>query len=141
MFVKIFKSKNLAKLVGENPSLENLMRDLSLKPANSQKSAPAKVGKTTVMPRLNYQRPNPQRPETYWFKAKKVGYGWIPASREGWLVMILYLVVILWLLKPIIFGELEESLFAAWFVLKFLLATAIYKTGERPRWQWKIGKK
>ena len=33
--------------------------------------------------------------ERYWFKAKKYGYGWYPATWEGWVVMAVWLVAFL----------------------------------------------
>ena len=29
-----------------------------------------------------------------WFKAKKYGYGWYPATWQGWLVILVYLTIL-----------------------------------------------
>lgn len=31
---------------------------------------------------------------TYWFKAHKSGYGWYPASWQGWVVLVVYVVTV-----------------------------------------------
>ncbi len=33
--------------------------------------------------------------ERHWFKAKRYGYGWYPATWEGWFVMAIWLVALL----------------------------------------------
>ncbi len=35
---------------------------------------------------------DPTKPnQKYWFKAKEYGWGWYPSSRQGWLVMLVWL--------------------------------------------------
>lgn len=79
-----------------------------------------------------------------WFKAKNYGWGWYPASREGWFVMIWYIVALI-----IIFKKMDpesqpgDEAFVG-VTIPFVIVTAIlificYKTGEKPEWRW--GKK
>ena len=78
-----------------------------------------------------------------WFRAKTYGWGWTPASVEGWLVLALFLVGVgadVFVLKHRL---LAGSPTAAWTgfaavlaVLVSLLLAVCYLTGERPRWHW-----
>jgi amino acid transporter len=38
-----------------------------------------------------YLRDNPHG---YWFKAKRYGWGWVPATWQGWLVLALYIAIV-----------------------------------------------
>lgn len=78
-------------------------------------------------------------PEGYWFKRKLYGFGWTPATRAGFGVTLLFLVVLLgvvlayeWYPELVSETALITCLIAA--TLLFLLV--VYKTGESPRWQW-----
>jgi len=76
-----------------------------------------------------------------WFKAKSYGWGWYPASWEGWLVMVLYIAVVVSLL--VVMGAASHSVgdtlitFALPFIgLTSLLISISYFTGEMPGWRW-----
>lgn len=91
---------------------------------------------------IEYLKDNPQG---YWFKAKIFGWGWTPATKEGWLVLIGYLAAIA--LCAFSINEADTSARAVvTFVLPVLLLTATllvicYKTGEPPHWQWGLPRK
>ena len=34
-------------------------------------------------------------PKGYWFKAKRYGFGWTPVTRQGWLVLLGYILLVL----------------------------------------------
>ena len=76
-------------------------------------------------------------PEGYWFKRKLYGWGWTPATKEGWLVTVGFLAFIIWyafrLETMAQVGLLEVAPLIAAVVV---LITVCYKTGESPRWQW-----
>jgi hypothetical protein len=84
-------------------------------------------------------------PKGYWFKRKWYGWGWTPATREGWAITILYLfLVMIFALTLDDNSSTREVLFT--FVLPVILLTitfigVAYKTGEKPKWQWGIKKK
>lgn len=79
-------------------------------------------------------------PEGYWFKAKCYGWGWTPATWQGWLVTLVYVVAILLFALTIDENSQDrEVLFT--FVLPMVLLTATfiriaYKKGEKPHWHW-----
>lgn len=75
-----------------------------------------------------------------WFKAKRYGWGWRPASWQGWVIAIIY---ILGLVNYAMTAESEHSgsdfllAFATKFIPLTLVFLAIcYLKGERPRWHW-----
>ncbi len=88
---------------------------------------------------LDYLKDNP---EHYWFKRKIWGWGWVPVTWQGWVV------IGLWLLAVAFFAStLDESSppqeVAFTFILPTLFLTILliricYMKGEKPRWQWGI---
>lgn len=89
---------------------------------------------------LDYLKDNP---EGYWFKRKLYGWGWTPATWQGWLVTALYITFIFLFAMTIDENSSDkEAIFT--FVLPLIILTITfisiaYKKGEKPRWQW--GKK
>ena len=76
-----------------------------------------------------------------WFKAKRYGWGWVPVSWQGWLLLILYVADLVFAAHRAKGMEHSGSdfliNFASWFILTtvpFLLIC--YLTGEKPRWHW-----
>lgn len=77
----------------------------------------------------------------YWFKAKRYGYGWTPATWQAWLVIFVYLIIFS-ILVFIFNSNIEKYMnlyFISVFVLTGLLVYISYKKGEPARWRW--GKK
>ncbi len=76
-----------------------------------------------------------------WFKAKSYGYGWYPATWQGWGILFFYiLVMILIFLRA---RDLSKSGFdlIVNFTVPFLVGTGLlificYKKGEKPYWRW-----
>ncbi len=82
-------------------------------------------------------------PEKPWFKRKIYGWGWYPASGEGWLTTVIFIVL---------FGISENTFInnmefhhshldiAVFFTIDIFMITALihicYKKGEKPRWSW-----
>ncbi|RJR27901.1 hypothetical protein C4561_01285 [candidate division WWE3 bacterium] len=75
-----------------------------------------------------------------WFKAKWFGWGWTPVTWQGWLVTLVYLVLIILLSSTVDESSSnQEVLFM--FVLPTTLLTITliriaYKKGEKPGWNW-----
>lgn len=86
---------------------------------------------------IEYVKDNPKG---YWFKRKLYGWGWTPATWQGWLVIVVYLIAIIAFSLTIDeTSPPEEVMFT--FVLPIVLLTATvirlgYTKGEKPRWQW-----
>lgn len=84
-------------------------------------------------------------PEYYWFRRKIWGWGWTPATREGWAVLAFFVAVFVWMLVPFLnyvdaHPEADASIVLPFLAKIFLWAAFLilvcWKTGEPPKWQW-----
>ncbi len=90
---------------------------------------------------IKYLQDNPQG---LWFKAKLYGWGWVPVKWQGWLVILVYLVLIFALVftrEKDIPGNPDSGSNFLIFALPIIILTTLlificYKKGEKPRWQW-----
>ncbi len=79
-------------------------------------------------------------PEKLWFKRKLYGWGWTPATWQGWLCTFLYVIFVLGFSLMIDENSSPNEIVFT-FVLPVVLLTVAfirlaYKKGEKPRWQW-----
>jgi hypothetical protein len=81
--------------------------------------------------------------EKFWFKAKRYGYGWYPASPEGWTVMLCYITLMFMPLSLALWAkqDVDDESFAPIFVVYAAILTATLllicvKKGETARWRW-----
>jgi hypothetical protein len=76
-----------------------------------------------------------------WFKAKRYGWGWYPATWQGWLVTLGYIVAAV---ANSIYAEATQesarnflfAFFPPMVLLTLALLGVCYLTGEKPRWRW-----
>ena len=75
-----------------------------------------------------------------WFKAKLYGWGWTPATWQGWLAMVVYIVVIeastlglLW--RHVSTGRVIAAI-AVGVAATVGLGILCYRRGDPPRWRW-----
>ena len=84
-------------------------------------------------------------PEGYWFKRKLYGWGWTPARWQGWVVMAVFLVFVIFqsiLLEFTAQTNADVMLFVANVILGAIALILVCKIkGEKPKWQWGIPKK
>ncbi len=82
---------------------------------------------------MAYIKNNPQR---YWFKRKLYGWGWTPATWQGWAVLAVFAVGIF----IDAFFYLQQDKPVEYFLVLAVLVGAVigiaYKKGEKPKWQW-----
>jgi uncharacterized membrane protein YhaH (DUF805 family) len=77
-----------------------------------------------------------------WFKAKNYGWGWQPSSPEGWLFLLVFVVVFaLNATRFISIGPEPTTNQAVWFVIQNIVLISVllvvcYKKGEKPEWRW-----
>jgi hypothetical protein len=72
-----------------------------------------------------------------WFRRKTYGWGWYPATWEGWAVLAIWLAFFI----PIV-ALTENHAPAVWVLIPIFVAMLIvvcYLKGETPRWQWGNG--
>jgi phosphatidylglycerophosphate synthase len=70
----------------------------------------------------------------YWFKGKRYGYGWYPASWQGKVLTLAYIVFLLILL--LVFPENTVILSIGFLISTVLFFYAAYKKGEKLKWRW-----
>ena len=73
----------------------------------------------------------------YWFKTKTYGWGWYPATWQGWLVLGIYILLFASLIIKVNSHTMVLPLYLiAVFILTGILLVICYLTGEKPRWRW-----
>ena len=75
-----------------------------------------------------------------WFKAKTYGYGWYPVSWQGWVVLLIYLLVVVGLgvnldRSPQGSGDLL-IFFTSIAAATIILIIICVRKGEKARWRW-----
>jgi hypothetical protein len=74
-----------------------------------------------------------------WFKRKTYGYGWTPVSKEGWIVTIVAILLILKFATDTKTNPIKSMIYI--FLTVITLVIICYKTGEKPKWHWGKDKK
>ena len=77
----------------------------------------------------------------YWFKRREYGWGWQPATSEGWLTTLFFIAATTanFTVGLDIEADLPAERMLAFGLLVTLFILIMLKTGEKPKWQW--GKK
>ncbi len=76
-----------------------------------------------------------------WFKRKRYGWGWTPVTWQGWLSVIVFVVLIAWNASrandaSFSNGDALLSIVPQTFFLLLALLGLTYWKGEKPRWSW-----
>jgi hypothetical protein len=82
-----------------------------------------------------------EKDKTIWFKRKTYGWGWVPATWQGWVVILIYIVFLFLEVKKLnIIQNSDNSTFMIlaprFIVLTALLMFICYMKGEKPKWSW-----
>lgn len=80
-----------------------------------------------------------------WFKNKKYGWGWSPASWQGWAITLAYVGLVFFFASTLDDNSPPNEL-AFSFILPVIVLTIAFirlalRTGEPPKWQWGEKKK
>jgi hypothetical protein len=70
-----------------------------------------------------------------WFRRKLYGWGWTPATWEGWFVILVWGILIVLLASNVNYFNIISYLLIL-ILMSGLLIFVCYKKGEKPRWQW-----
>ena len=91
------------------------------------------------------------RPRRLWFRAKALGWGWVPVTWEGWVVTLL--ATLAYTGVTIAFGGWLGAIASATFQAKvlgiiefigsialitYILIRICYRFGESPTWRWRV---
>ena len=72
-----------------------------------------------------------------WFRRKLYGWGWTPASWEGWLATAVYIFIVIINTLRLSSGAVTQTDFLiSILVLTLLFILITFLTGESPKWQW-----
>lgn len=81
------------------------------------------------------------RPAHLWFRAKSYGWGWYPATWQGWGVLVMYIFSVID--RAVRLSMYPQTTIDVWteFVLQVYILTVFliiicYATGEKPGWRW-----
>lgn len=79
--------------------------------------------------------------KTLWFRNKTYGWGWYPATWQGWTVLAVFIALLVVNTLTLTAVPEPTPTMLTWFftreaVLVLLLLVVCYKTGEKPHWQW-----
>lgn len=86
-----------------------------------------------------------EKTKSYWFKRRRYGWGFVPVTWQGWLVVIGYVVIVAGLAPAFLDAPEADQAKELGFFLVFLAAATSglisisLARGPRPRWRW--GKK
>lgn len=81
--------------------------------------------------------------KSYWFKRRRFGWGWVPVTWQGWVVVLGWMALMigaaLVLADPS--GDRRFSAEAAVFSMFAVVVTAAlirvcYRKGPKPKWRW-----
>jgi drug/metabolite transporter (DMT)-like permease len=82
---------------------------------------------------IAYLKDNPKK---LWFKRKLYGWGWVPVSWQGWLVVVAGVTVCFF---GFYIGQTDDAPGAALLGVLLMVAMILffgYWKGEKPKWQW-----
>ena len=76
-----------------------------------------------------------------WFKRKLYGWGWQPATWQGWLVLAVFILLEVGNAYRLDLmtgpqSDVSTSFIIQTILLIVLLIVVCLRTGEKPRWQW-----
>lgn len=74
-----------------------------------------------------------------WFKNKRYGWGWVPASWEGWVAVLVYILSAIGV--GLVYTPESGFFYVGFGVLTGALIALSYATGETPEWRWGDKKK
>ncbi|HRN96092.1 MAG TPA: hypothetical protein PLD54_01460 [Candidatus Levybacteria bacterium] len=80
-----------------------------------------------------------------WFKRKIYGWGWYPATWQGWIVTAVYISLVVFF-SLTLDDSASTNDFSFTFLIPVMLLTIVFiriafRTGESPKWQWGEKKK
>ena len=92
---------------------------------------------------IDYFKDNPHG---HWFKRKVYGWGWVPVTWQGWVVVGVYIVLVVGIarLSPYttpLLGSSFYSVLLPFIILTILFVAITLKKGERPHWSWGLPEK
>jgi len=86
---------------------------------------------------IEYLKDNPNN---LWFKRKLYGWGWVPVTKEGWFVIVLYILALFFFASTVDDNSSTQEIMLMLVLPFIILTTALiricYAKGESPKWMW-----
>jgi hypothetical protein len=82
---------------------------------------------------IDYLKDNPQG---YWFKRKLYGWGWVPVTWQGWLVILAFVLALIYIVEVFLRSEQIIEYFISLIIAIVIMIYIAYKKGEKPKWSW-----
>lgn len=77
------------------------------------------------------------QPKSYWFPAKRYGWGWgLPTAWQGWVVLLVYVAIVVLLIWRVPPHSHPSSFVGLVVVASLLLGLVCWLKGEPPSWHW-----
>lgn len=82
-----------------------------------------------------------ETPKKPWFTAKTFGWGWTPATWQGWMMTLLMveLIIVVVFVSTLTGDTARQQLYVAFPFLALIISTMAminYRTGEKAKWGW-----
>jgi hypothetical protein len=82
-----------------------------------------------------------EKPHPLWFKAHKFGYGWSPATWQGWILLTIMLVLAIFVgyivdAHAYSVSDMLIDAFPFWFLILTTFFAIVHRTGEKGKWRW-----
>ena len=79
----------------------------------------------------------------YWFKPKRFGYGATPSTWQGWVSVLVFVIVMIGLSAALLGSSPGIAAWAAWTVLTLVLTISFIAFTKRKtdgEWRWRSGR-
>lgn len=82
-----------------------------------------------------------ERPHPLWFRAHRYGYGWSPATWEGWVLLLMMFILALFVGYIVdthshSISDMLITAFPFWFLILTTFFAIVHRNGEKPKWWW-----
>lgn len=80
------------------------------------------------------------KPQKYWFRQKLYGWGWTPATWQGWLVTLVYIGLVIIFALTIDAESPKREIIFTFIIPAILLTITLFRIlrekSEKPKWMW-----
>ena len=74
-------------------------------------------------------------PKQYWFKRKRFGWGWTPVTWQGWAVIALFTIFVLFGVGLAKDADIAAGILC-WIAALVILTAGSLLRGPKPKWRW-----
>ncbi|MCF7866205.1 hypothetical protein K9L67_04565 [Candidatus Woesearchaeota archaeon] len=74
-----------------------------------------------------------------WFRRKTYGWGWTPCTWQGWIVVIIFIILLFGVIEIFKYKLIDGDSIGFFLSIAFLCVALVFIShwkGEKPRWKW-----